>query len=471
MAQPKTLTERQVEILRWIDDGCPAGRMKNEFHKITAGALRNRGLVTTTGKGADWTAKITKAGREYLAQVNGPNPPVPRGGHVSAAEEFVQDVVAAGGVLRVSRPYRWGPGYIDWERRGRLAEQHRKLPPNTRLTFNVVDGELEIRLEEAPPMPSRPALVEVDVPESVTRYHQVARAFRDATHRHAVSRASLRRAVRVVHAVALEAECRGWRPLTGLAGEPPSRDPAYRGDLQIEAGGHFFVLLLEEDGVSRRQYQEGEVDRYRNVNPQSSWYRDRVLPRGPYDANATGSLSIVLAKEVHGPLKGRQSVWGDRRSWTLEERLPHVFREIEERVTLLDRWDEQLRVERERRAEAERRRVEERERTWRRLMAEARERFDETERAKHLRGQIARWEEAERIRRFSAAAEAAHPTSSDVDEWLAWARSFADRLDPLSEAPTGPAVQEPTADALQPHLPAGWSPWGPESDRQGRRRV
>lgn len=54
-------------------------------------------------------------------------------------------------------------------------------------------------------------------------------------------------------------------------------------------------------------------------------------------------------------------------------------------------------------------------------MTEAPERLEETERAKHLRAHIARWKEAERIRRFSAAAEAARPTSSDGAEWLTWA--------------------------------------------------
>lgn len=30
MVQPKTLSETQVELLRWICDGCPAGRPEGE---------------------------------------------------------------------------------------------------------------------------------------------------------------------------------------------------------------------------------------------------------------------------------------------------------------------------------------------------------------------------------------------------------------------------------------------------------
>jgi hypothetical protein len=78
MAQRKTLTEQQVSILRWIGDGCPARVMEGDSHRISAAALRNRGLVKTSGHGPTWTAKLTDAGRAYLAQVDGPSPPIPR---------------------------------------------------------------------------------------------------------------------------------------------------------------------------------------------------------------------------------------------------------------------------------------------------------------------------------------------------------------------------------------------------------
>jgi hypothetical protein len=83
MAQRSTLTERQVSILRWIADGCPPGVTEGDFHRISAAALRNRGLVTITGRGATWAAKATTAGRDYLARVDGPDPPIPRQANVS----------------------------------------------------------------------------------------------------------------------------------------------------------------------------------------------------------------------------------------------------------------------------------------------------------------------------------------------------------------------------------------------------
>src|SRR5438045_3470827 len=107
MAQRKTLTEKQVELLLWIADGCPDGVMEDEFHRISAAALRNRNLITTTGRGPTWKAKIAPAGSAYLKQVDSPNPPIPRQGNVSVTQQLVNDVVAAGGSLRVPQR-RWG---------------------------------------------------------------------------------------------------------------------------------------------------------------------------------------------------------------------------------------------------------------------------------------------------------------------------------------------------------------------------
>lgn len=48
----------------------PAGVMPDESHRISAAALRSRGLIKTSGRGAHWTAKLTPSGRAYLARVD-----------------------------------------------------------------------------------------------------------------------------------------------------------------------------------------------------------------------------------------------------------------------------------------------------------------------------------------------------------------------------------------------------------------
>jgi hypothetical protein len=142
VAQRKTLNETQVAVLRWIADGCPAGVMNGDVsHRISAAALRNRGFVTTSGRGPTWVARIAPAGTEYLEQVDGPNPPAPRQANVSVTQQLVNDLISAGGSLRVPRRNWHERGAVDYEKRARLAEQYGKVPAGKRLTISVVSPE------------------------------------------------------------------------------------------------------------------------------------------------------------------------------------------------------------------------------------------------------------------------------------------------------------------------------------------
>src|SRR5689334_4686584 len=100
--------------------------MEDDFYRISAAALRNRGLVSITGRGPTWSATILPAGTEYLARVDGPEPPIPRQANVSLTQQLVDDVIAAGGSLRVEQR-RWGSrDGVDYEQRARIAQQHGK---------------------------------------------------------------------------------------------------------------------------------------------------------------------------------------------------------------------------------------------------------------------------------------------------------------------------------------------------------
>jgi hypothetical protein len=449
MAQRKTLTEQQVAILRWIGDGCPDGVMEGTFHRISAGALRNRGLVKTSGRGPSWSAKITAAGREYLREVDGPEPPIPRKANVSITQQFVDDIAAAGGAQRFPQSERW-----DLERKARLATRHRKVPDGMRLEVARVGDEVEIRLVHDEDVTAE--LLPVAIPEKIGRYHPAARAFRDRREHHEVSREQLPRATRIVHAIAREAERRGW----AAAAEP--------GCLQLTAQGEQFSIRLREDGVRPRGSWERDVEHYRGVDPNSYFYRDRTLPTGPYDAEAEGRLRLELLCKNGWIFQGRQSRWSDRQSWMLEERLPHLFREIEERIVEAKRVAEEQRIAAEKRAEAERREAEERERRWHVLMEQARQRLVETHRASHLRAQAEAWEQAERLRRYCDALAEAYSDNPRTAEWIAWAREYAARLDPLAAPPAMPGPPEETREALQQHLPNGWSVYGPEHGHRPR---
>jgi len=474
VAQRKTLTEKQVEILRWIANGCPHSVMQDDFHRISAAALRNRGFVQTSGHGASWTAKITAAGNEYLAAVDGPNPPAPREANISVTEQLVTDVIAADGILKVPRRGWCSRDGIDYENRARLATRHGKVPDGKRLTVAVVERELEIRLEDASGRSyKRAALQDVQVPERVARYHSAARHFRGQVDRHEISRTQLQRAVRIIDTIAKEAERRGWT----VEGSSTSKNGYGReswtgtkdGHLMIETDEHWFRLRLQEKGVHTRGPWEEEVHRYRNVSRDSLVYRDRQIPRGPYDADATGQLVLELnpGGHVYG---GRQSCFTDRQSWSLEDRLPHLFREIEDRIVEAQHDAEDRRAAAERAAEVAKGEAEQRKRTWLGFMDRAADQLLEDQRAANLRRQTDAWHEAERIHQYCDAAEATHGSSDETIRWLGWAREFALRLDPLKEAPTAPELLEVTLEELEQYLPAGWSALGPEHrERRGNR--
>lgn len=80
MAHRKSLSTRQIDVLIWIKDGCAEGVMDDMSARISAGALRGRGLVKTTGRGPTWAASITPAGRRYLEDAARPGSPAPAPG-------------------------------------------------------------------------------------------------------------------------------------------------------------------------------------------------------------------------------------------------------------------------------------------------------------------------------------------------------------------------------------------------------
>lgn len=75
-----------------------------------------------------------------------------------------------------------------------------------------------------------------------------------------------------------------------------------------------------------------------------------------YDSGATGQLNIDALEWSHG----RQSSWGDRQRWKLEDRLPQLLRELETQAQ-----------EAEERRLAKEREAEEQERQWQQAMERA----------------------------------------------------------------------------------------------------
>lgn len=367
---------------------------------------------------------------------------------LAPTEQLIADLLAAGGVMRV--PYWPKEGEPNYRHLIDAAQRWNKVPEGKQLISEMDRGDLIVRLIDAPEG-SLIAPTPVPVPERVTKPHQLARQYRDDTQRQCVSRAQLSRAVRIVHALAAECDRRGYE-IRKLSAELPRRrgyaNRSMKGsaDFEIVLRGHRYPLHISEEKVPLRGVWEDE-QRHRKEDRYYPVARDEMFS-GRFDKNATGRLTLSLEGYSRS---GRQSSWGDRRSWTLEEKLPDVLREIEVRA-----------VEDDHRADAERRKAEERQRHWELAMERAKERYIDSYRATLLRSQVAAWREATELRDYLAALDSAHKDDPDAAEWIEWVRSYVDRFDPLNASQQLPTPEEIKPDDLKPFLD-GLSPYGPRS--------
>lgn len=172
--------------------------MPDTNHRISAAALRRRGLVAILGKGASWSAKLTIAGRKYLEAVDGPNPPIPRRPNVTPGDGIVSDVIRSGGTLKIAVE-AVGSDSAGFESRARLAQEQGEVPDGKWLICVRTGDGKELRLIDRTqkPSPDLGQLVPIEIPERVGRYHPKVRRLRDDKARHEVSRAQVPRMVKI----------------------------------------------------------------------------------------------------------------------------------------------------------------------------------------------------------------------------------------------------------------------------------
>jgi hypothetical protein len=471
-----SLNDAQVAVLRWIAVGSPPGVMKGYAHRISASALRARDLVRISGRGESWRAALTDRGREQLDRLERELPvsptnrkdgnahhrpqlapvsrsedraePEPEPRPLSKTEQLVAEVIAAGG--RLTLPDATAHGGVNWRQRAYAAQRYGKVPAGKRLSVSWTNAGFEIELLDGE-TGNELGSDAVPVPARLSKYHPVAEEFRNRTKLHEVSRKALPRVLRIVHALAKEAERRGYAVACVRVREDSygrsDWKPAHDGELVFTINGHELKVRLWEKGAGLRTPYERQRKR---------WQEDREKPFSqmlflnrpkPYDSGATGELNI----EVLGWSHGRQTSWGDRKRWTLEDRLPQLMRELETQA-----------VEAEERRLAKEREEAERQRQWEAAMDRAKLRLIEDHRVNVLRTRVAAWHEADAIRAYCDAVEARHGTDaiaadSDAVQWLAFAREYAHRAQQLPRMPADPEI---THEALKPYL-GRWSPYGP----------
>ncbi|MGO1056957.1 hypothetical protein [Crossiella sp. CA198] len=488
------LTGRQLEVLRWISDGCPDGVMTGHAYKTSARALQARRMVKISKSKGAWSATLTEIGSYYLEHgrlppkgaVSTASPPRSRtspdkrnlgdtrAGQAAAerapkpartvkrspTEQLVADVVAAGGLLKVAEGSDYDNGYRLSEL-VRNANRYGKVPSGKRLTHTLVSESGSwlgprnhvVVLEDGPAGTDAP-LQPVPVLDDVGRYHPVVSALRKSDQLRMAS-ATRGRALRILHAVAVEAALRGF----DVKGHKPKSGTEHRGRPTI----WHLLLTVDADTVPLRISEESDrvehVPTSRELADQKRHYWKRIPS---HDEVASSRLRI----DIGGPAGTvRKSFWADRASWSLEDKLPELLREVAVRADEL-----RLRREAKVRAEASYAQAVERERQ------QALIRAAEAYRKKFLDDQMEHWREVRALREYAAAVavritaaeaegQADNAAIADARRWLTWINNRADRRDPVRVLPVWPEppklqsyelrqfmnrVQEPVAMHYQP---------------------
>jgi len=383
--------------------------MEGYAHRVSAAALRSRGLLRISGRGPTWHAELTPSGRSLLEQLDTPK------AQSSSSEP----------------PRR----ALTTEKRDR-----KPAPPQPLKTEQLVaEGGVSIDLDADP----------IPVPARVVNYHPAVREFRDHTYTHEVSRKLLPRASRIMHALAGELDKRGHT----LACVRARTDSYARSEWKATTDGQFVVtikgheleLRLAEKGVDLRGPWEAHKERRDEDREAMRFDRWDVGRIEPFDKGATGRLEVSIVG--YG---SRQRAWGDRKRWSLEDRLPQLLAELE---TLAEEAEQrQLTRERE---------EEERQQAWEKAMVLARERAIEHHHVETLRGRVDAWEEADRIRAYCDAVEQRHgeeiASDPEAARWLQFARQHADRAQRLPRTPADPELR--SGDLTR--FLGGWSSHGP----------
>jgi len=453
MAQRKTLTQAQLDLLQWIADGCPEGVVEGVSYRISAAALKRRGLVGIKGRGATWKATITKAGRDYLERAAQPDAEPPRQANVSVTEQLIADVQAAGGTLRVPQK-RPGEDGVDYWQRVQATKRLGKVPLGKELVIERLDwDELEIKLIDGPPG-SEVEVESVPVPDRVGKYHPVVRRFKAAKNKHEVSRAAMPRALRILEGLVREAERRGFEVSNATSNDEhgngrSSWSGPQDGHIHITVRGHRQSFRFWEENLPSRAHWEKHRTywEYDDAEAERSFSfrrgRQRTRTYAEYEAKATGRLCLETAGYGGGK-------WADRKTTgSLEDKLGELLQHME--IGAAEAEERQREVERA----AERRKL-----AWEAAMEQAKERFVEDQRAKALREQVKASNEATAIRMYCDRLESAR--GEDAEEWVSWARAYADRVDPLLGEVGMPAPPERIdPKELAPYL-NGLSPYGPD---------
>lgn len=462
MERTGPLNERQLETLRLIGAGDDLGSDEQMRLRITARALQSRGLVTVSKSTGQWQATITADGRFYLEHGHHPDARKTSSGtrragkrrgsgvatsEAAKTEKHRQEIPrnrradAAELVDRLSRertvrlPTMDGLEFDRWRKTIDFAKRNGLVPKGHHIEFSGHAGtSATVRLVAAvhPNAARKQAegLEPVPVPERLQRPHPVVARLRDDVDRLAMPKELRRRNLLIFQAIAAAAVERGWK----VRDQPVDQRHHYgynsarkyhrrEGEFQIGIDGFSYAITIDQE-----------------------------FPQSEHPIKAQ-SLKLDIPYSSYG-----QHKWADRKTMTLEDRLPEV----------MDSLARSAAGDRRTAIAAEKAKVQ-RQHQWETAMADAKVQALQRHFATTLDQQSQTFEHFKRLTAYCDQLEQRlqeagpdHPDAAAATQWLSWARAYTESVDPLQALPQMPATPEFKAEDLKPFL-GRWSPYGPES--------
>ncbi|MFC4998537.1 hypothetical protein ACFPIJ_11910 [Dactylosporangium cerinum] len=472
----------QVEVLRWIEAGCPDAGMPGDGAKQTARALQGRRLVTVSRRDGRWSAALTERGRYYLDNGRYPGPTGTATGDLSESsptsaasggkgrQPTAQPSVIQEGTVLIKRLQSGGGTVVvsdpdadtraSYRRAIHAAKQHKLVPDGYDLRHTGRNtGDLVIRLySAAQPYDTdwnRLRLDQGDTRATVAADYGALE--QDPTNLH-VAPESIPRVIGLLHALDNAGTVRKCRIGVNLATKHP------KPFLKFSGARRSLDIFEEYDQVPH--VLTADERRTKRLRP---WAH---IPE--FDSVATGRLRL----EVSQFQSDQRLTWRDTPIRSLEQQASRIVADIikaieeQERISAAFRQREKerqtaARLAEQQAAEERRRRDIERKARWEHAIAKARRLAIEEHRRTTFNTAMKQWQKAVDMRAFCDALEhasAGQPArEGELPAWLAWARARADTIDPTAGTPTLTTIDftiEPGPEDLRPHL-NGWSPHHP----------
>ncbi|MDZ5447565.1 hypothetical protein U2F26_33495 [Micromonospora sp. 4G57] len=471
------LNERQAELLRRIADGDDLSTPDGVPYRISARALQGRRLVAVARKGGTWRATITEAGRFYLehgfhpddpAHVARPSPTRPRreaagvsqrppaaasidgagSATLALAQQLVDQLDQGDGVVRVEEPDE--QTRARYRRAIHAAKQHKLVPDGYELRHTGRDrNDIVVMLyNKANGANNGWDAFRIASRHQTTIDDEIIAALQKNPSALTVSAELLPRALEFVRLLAAAARSRGHRLVVNTKGARPTLS------LRLEKSQRAVRISEEYDKVPHVL-----TDDERRRQKRQPWIS---LPE--FDRVRSGRLVL----EVNRAGYGKSDTWTDDKRTTLESRVHKIVKEVEAGYLADQReQEERERVRLEEEERWERRKAEERAQ-WEQVKATATVLATDKLRTDRFRAAFDSWVAADAIRSFCTALEGSASSSEaagqNLDQWVAWARNKADRLDPTINPAVLAEVDfdiEPRPRNLEPFM-GEWSAARPE---------